>query len=108
MPITTQQHFEQAAEHGEWPSRYDATKVENYNFITRREAVATLLAGNRFDSVLDLGCGSGDNVELLSSVAREYVGVDYSPAMIKRARQIRRGSSSPAEPVFVEGNAESL
>ncbi|MFL5755693.1 MAG: class I SAM-dependent methyltransferase [Chloroflexota bacterium] len=37
--------------------------------------------------VLDLGCGSGDiGAELLARGAARYVGVDGSPAMVRRAR----------------------
>jgi ubiquinone/menaquinone biosynthesis C-methylase UbiE len=39
------------------------------------------------DHVLDLGCGTGLGLELLSGVGAKYVGLDISPAMIARAQQ---------------------
>lgn len=46
------------------------------------------LRGNWQDlDVLDLGVGAGRTAYTLSALARSYVGVDFSPQMIERARR---------------------
>jgi ubiquinone/menaquinone biosynthesis C-methylase UbiE len=109
MHIDTKDQFDRLADSGTWPSRYDPSAIENYNFITRRDGVRRLLGADRFDAVLDLGCGTGDYCELLSEVASEYVGVDFSPVMIQRATLVH-GAPPPGRrpPIFLEGSAESL
>jgi len=106
MSKNTQEIFDDFAFTGEWPSRYDPSRVDNYNFITRRESVRHILSGSQFASVLDLGCGSGDYCELLSSVSTEYVGVDFSEMMIRKANLTY--GRLPSRPVFREGSAEAL
>jgi ubiquinone/menaquinone biosynthesis C-methylase UbiE len=108
MTENTKQSFEHLAETGEWPSRYDASKAENYNFITRRESVRHLLNGQVFSRVLDLGCGTGDYCELLSRISTEYIGVDFSPSMIEKASLTHGRSASGAKRVFLQASAESL
>lgn len=44
---------------------------------------------NRWDRCLDLGCGTGLSGRAASSVCRRLVGVDLSPAMVRRAREKR-------------------
>jgi ubiquinone/menaquinone biosynthesis C-methylase UbiE len=39
------------------------------------------------DHILDLGCGTGLGLELLSGIEARYTGLDISPAMIARAKQ---------------------
>ncbi|CAN0341761.1 unnamed protein product, partial [Ectocarpus sp. 13 AM-2016] len=55
---------------------------------------------NRWDRCLDLGCGTGLSGRAASSVCRRLVGVDLSPAMVRRAREKRvyhRLLSAPIE-----------
>jgi len=102
----TKELFEIAAETGDWPSKYQSTNFANYNFITRRKSVESILNGDLFPSVLDLGCGTGDYFEVLAKVSERYVGVDFSQSMIKQARL--RYADSPANPQFRESSAEAL
>lgn len=108
MTEKTKEAFERLAETGAWPSRYDASKPENYNFITRRESVQLLLNGDVFDRVLDVGCGTGDYCELLSRISTEYIGVDFSSSMIKRAIHTHCRSASGAKRTFLQASAELL
>ena len=43
--------------------------------------------------VLDIGIGTGRTTAYLAPVARHYVGIDYSPAMLERARRRFPGAS---------------
>lgn len=55
-------------------------------------ALLGLLAGVRPRRALDLGCGSGRYLRLLSGLGQpEVVGADLSPAMLARARESGRG-----------------
>ncbi|WP_373528617.1 trans-aconitate 2-methyltransferase [Nostoc sp.] len=39
------------------------------------------------ESILDLGCGTGQLTEKIAQVGAEVMGVDHAPAMIEKARQ---------------------
>lgn len=55
---------------------------------TRREVAALreVLALSQDDAVLDLGCGWGRHLRLLAEAGHRVVGVDLSPALLRRAR----------------------
>jgi ubiquinone/menaquinone biosynthesis C-methylase UbiE len=108
MTVNTKEAFERLAETGAWPSRYDASKAENYNFITRRESVQHLLNGDVFSRVLDVGCGTGDYCELLSRISTQYIGVDFSLAMIRRAIDTHHSPVAGRERIFLQASAELL
>lgn len=78
--------FEKLASDGTWSSRYGPLDSVTYNFISRRDAVKQLLKNNTFSSVLDLGCGTGDYVTVLSNYVTQYVGVDFVYTMVKKAK----------------------
>ena len=76
-------------------------------------AVLRLLGARRFDSVLDLGTGTGRMLEVLAPKATRAVGLDVSPAMLGVARvnldaaglrhvQLRQGDAY-ALPADVQG-----
>jgi ubiquinone/menaquinone biosynthesis C-methylase UbiE len=71
--------------------------------MVRRMVAATGAgAGSR---VLSLGCGIGDTELLLARRVREVVGVDFSPAAIRQAREDAAGAGVK-NARFVEGAAE--
>ncbi len=66
---------------------YDAIyhlEKNNWWYKAKRDLFALLLRrmNKRFDRALDLGCGTGANVDLLRRFAHEVIGVDYSPKAI--------------------------
>lgn len=54
--------------------------------------------------VLDLGCGAGLDSFVAGHRARMVLGVDFSPAMLQRAREAACGTNV----AFVQGDAEQL
>src|SRR5262245_55261604 len=66
----------------------------------------TVAAGN---SVLDLGCGAGDDVREIAGLVGSggrVIGVDASLAMVEESRKRAKDSGLPVE--FVLGNAYGL
>jgi ubiquinone/menaquinone biosynthesis C-methylase UbiE len=57
------------------------------------------------DRLLDVGCGTGAAVRRAAPLVERAVGVDLSPMMIARARELGAGL---AEVEFLEADAESL
>lgn len=52
-----------------------------------RRACSLRLRPFRFDTALDLGCGTGLAAELFRPACRHLAGVDLSPAMLEKARR---------------------
>lgn len=70
--------------YSEWAATYD--RDENLTrdldeFVTRET-----LSGLLFDSILELGSGTGKNTILLSRVGKKVLGLDFSAEMINKAR----------------------
>lgn len=70
------------------------------------EVVKLSETGEMLGKVLDVGCGTGENVLYLSQLGHEAVGIDLSPKAIKRAqlKAEERGLSAR----FVVGDALAL
>lgn len=68
-----------------WAEIYDT----NENKTRDLEAVAlkTVLSGQEFENVLEMGCGTGKNTGWLVSVAHHVTAVDFSEEMIARAKE---------------------
>lgn len=54
-----------------------------------RRAASTRLRDPAFGEVLDLGCGTGLSGEAIRPAARTLLGIDLSPAMVRKARAKR-------------------
>jgi ubiquinone/menaquinone biosynthesis C-methylase UbiE len=68
-----------------WAPTYDS--VENPTRDLDRTATRETLAGRRFASVLELGCGTGKNTAFLAEIGARVRAVDFSEAMLARARE---------------------
>ncbi len=71
-------------------SFYDTNMCDELEYRAPRrlfEVVSPTLAGRDQLDVLDLGCGTGLNGELLRAHARRLIGIDLSPQMIERAQE---------------------
>jgi len=74
-------------------------KVDSYSMLG-------INGGNR---VLDVGCGTGDDVRRMAGIVGTFgraVGIDLSDAMIEQARQRAEGTDLPVE--FVNGSTYDL
>jgi len=69
----------------EWAATYDTDR--NLTRDLDEHLMCETFGGLRFDSVLEIGCGTGKNTALLARIARRVHAIDLSPAMIARARQ---------------------
>lgn len=75
-----------------YPERTICSSVRDEQDFRAKYSLATDSSIN-FSSdwtVLDLGCGIGRSVPLVSPKVRYYIGVDFSPTMIKKARERNR------------------
>lgn len=70
----------------EWRTDYKNRLTSSKLGWERRVALAQRVASYLVGSVLDLGCGYG---ELAQFVKAEYLGIDFSPFVIERAREMR-------------------
>jgi len=68
-----------------WSTSYDADR--NLTRDLDEEITRLLLPGRRRQSILELGCGTGKNTRWLSQIGDRVQAIDFSPAMIDRARQ---------------------
>ncbi len=72
-----------------------------------QEAFVALAQAGRIDgSVLDVGCGTGENAIFLAQRGHRTLGIDLSRVAIDRARAKARARRSPAE--FAVGDALDL
>ncbi len=68
-----------------WASQYDTN--DNRTRDLEGLALRTLLANIPFDSVLEVGCGTGKNTEWLIEKAKKITAVDLSDEMLAKARE---------------------
>jgi ubiquinone/menaquinone biosynthesis C-methylase UbiE len=69
----------------EWSAIYDA----NINRTRDLDAEVTrlILTGQRFPSIVELGCGTGKNTEFLATLGDVVLAFDFSEKMLAKARQ---------------------
>jgi ubiquinone/menaquinone biosynthesis C-methylase UbiE len=69
--------------YNEWSDIYDS----NPNLTRDLDSTVTraLVAGRRFDSILELGCGTGKNTTFFAQVGRRVHALDFSEGMIRKA-----------------------
>jgi malonyl-CoA O-methyltransferase len=68
-----------------WSGSYDADR--NLTRDLDEEITRLELRGRRWQSILELGCGTGKNTRWLSQIGDRVHAMDFSPAMIDQARQ---------------------
>lgn len=62
---------------------HDQNPTRDLEAISLRET----LAGMRFDTCLELGCGTGKNTLFLKDLARKVIAVDFSEKMLEVAKE---------------------
>ena len=71
--------------YNEWSYSYDLD--ENRTRDLDRDIVRSRLGGQHFDSVLEIGCGTGKNTSFFAQIGQNVLAVDFSEGMISRARE---------------------
>jgi ubiquinone/menaquinone biosynthesis C-methylase UbiE len=87
-----------------WAPRYERDRRSRFNARPQEAALAALALGPR-DRLLDVGCGSGAGVRAAAATVERAVGLDISPAMISRARELAAGLAGVE---FVVGESAQL
>ena len=69
----------------EWSNSYDLD--ENLTRDLDQAVTRSLLGDLQFDSILEIGCGTGKNTIFLAQIGRRVRAVDFSQGMIARAKE---------------------
>ena len=71
--------------YNEWSDMYDT----NTNLTRDLDSTVTrnLLGDLRFDSILEIGCGTGKNTAFLAQIGRQIHSLDFSQGMIEKAKE---------------------
>lgn len=72
-------------EYGTWATLYDRCLTPLFKSL--RVDVRTFIQHRRYRRIIDICCGTGDQLNLLDSGSEELVGIDNSVAMLSRARE---------------------
>jgi ubiquinone/menaquinone biosynthesis C-methylase UbiE len=73
------------AAYNQWANIYDT----NINATRDLEGLSLQqeLKSNSFEHVLEIGCGTGKNTSFLASIAKQVLSVDFSVAMLEKAKE---------------------
>ena len=71
--------------YNDWAATYDSDR--NLTRDLDQQVTLNALESLRFDSVLEIGCGTGKNTALLASIARTVHAIDSSEAMLAKAKE---------------------
>jgi ubiquinone/menaquinone biosynthesis C-methylase UbiE len=71
--------------YNEWAATYDLDRnlTRDLDQVVTRET----LAHRRCRSILEIGCGTGKNTALLAEIGERVLALDFSEAMINRAKE---------------------
>jgi len=68
-----------------WADQYDTN--DNKTRDLDRKATRMVLAGLHFETVIELGCGTGKNTAWLLTNAKKVIALDFSEGMLAKARE---------------------
>lgn len=68
-----------------WSDIYDTN--ENRTRDLDAQILRETFAGQRFDSILETGCGTGKNTEFLAQIGTHVHALDFSEGMVLKARE---------------------
>lgn len=69
--------------YNDWSSSYDSD--ENRTRDLDRKIMQEVLTGQRLDSILEIGCGTGKNTVFLAEIGTLVHAIDFSNGMIEKA-----------------------
>lgn len=81
-----------------WSEQYDSNK--NFTRDLEGDALRSILSDVSFDHCLEMGCGTGKNTIWLLSKAHKVVAVDFSEAMLAKAKE----KINSSKVVFIQAN----
>ena len=81
-----------------WSNQYDTNK--NFTRDLEGNALRSILSDVSFYHCLEMGCGTGKNTIWLSTKADKVVAVDFSVAMLAKAKE----KISDSKVVFIQAN----
>jgi malonyl-CoA O-methyltransferase len=68
-----------------WSLSYDLD--HNRTRDLDQEITSLMLAGKRYQSILEIGCGTGKNTAILAQIGEQVRAFDFSEGMIAKARE---------------------
>jgi ubiquinone/menaquinone biosynthesis C-methylase UbiE len=71
--------------YNEWSENYDTNQNLTRDLDAR--VVREILVSQRFDSILETGCGTGKNTAFLAHIGERVHALDFSLGMIEKARE---------------------
>ena len=71
--------------YNEWSGIYDLN--ENLTRDLDQKITRGMLAGQHFESILELGCGTGKNTAFLAEIGANIHALDFSEGMIGKAKE---------------------
>lgn len=71
--------------YNEWSYSYD--QDENRTRDLDRDIVRSRLGGQHFNSILEIGCGTGKNTSFFAQIGQNVLAVDFAEGMISRASE---------------------
>lgn len=77
--------------YNQWSASYDA--VDNKTRDLEKTVAQKLLADLKPETIIELGCGTGKNTDWLAVKAKLLIAVDFSDAMLAKARQKVRNAN---------------
>jgi malonyl-CoA O-methyltransferase len=70
--------------YNQWSEIYDSN--ENLTRDLDQLLTRSAFAGQQFDSILELGCGTGKNTQFLVQIGKKVHALDFSEGMIEKAK----------------------
>jgi malonyl-CoA O-methyltransferase len=71
--------------YNDWSETYDTD--ENLTRDLDQKVTREALAGLHFNSILEIGCGTGKNTSFLAQIGESLYAVDFSQGMIEKAKE---------------------
>src|SRR5258705_4310637 len=71
--------------YNEWSATYDSD--ENLTRDLDQKVTRNALANLPFNSILEIGCGTGKNTDFLAQIGAHVHALDFSEGMIEKARE---------------------
>jgi ubiquinone/menaquinone biosynthesis C-methylase UbiE len=78
--------------YNEWSAIYDSNLNRTRDLDA--ELLRAALSGRRFESVIEIGCGTGKNTVFLAEIADALLALDFSEQMLAQARSKMSASSA--------------